>query len=335
VGASGTTLHLEMHPIGAVGLLAARIALTRLPDPEIDLPAGAEMTLQVNCASLERSWGKAPEQITLDEGLSEFLRQQPVGIRKADGSPTADLINVALIGSEETVALAFAEAGWSRADRLTKTSFKQVYTAFTQRQGYAEAPVSTLYYEGREPDLVFQKSLNSIAKRHHVRLWRVAGPDGEPIWLGAATHDVTVGFDRKTFGLLHKIDENIDRERRKVTADLEFTGALRGQTDLARMLPTSDGAKTDQALSVARVEFPEHFALEATPVRSEGSRAHRFARRLILEARQYALRENPYYLAFASVRKIATRKAPVLEASSVLRPANDADPDASGAPVAE
>ena len=187
---------------------------------------------------------------------------------------------------------------------------------------------SDLYYEGREPDLVFQKSLNSIAKRHHVRLWRVTGPGGESIWLGAATHDITVGFDAKTFGLLHKIDENIDRERRKVIADLEFIGASSGASDLTRNLRVGAETKTDQVLAVARIDMPGDYALKSAPASAGGSRIRRFTRRLILEARQYALRENPYYLAFASVRKLTRQQAPVVEAGdfhSVLPSATAVD----------
>ena len=39
--------------------------------------------------------------------------------------------------------------------------------------------------EGRLPDLVFQKSFNTLAKRHHVRLWQVEVPGGTA-WVGAA-----------------------------------------------------------------------------------------------------------------------------------------------------
>ncbi len=60
--------------------------------------------------------------------------------------------------------------------------------------GYSTAPVSTLLYQDAEPTVVFQKSFNTIAKRHHIRIWRAGDFEGNEVWLGAATHDAGVGF---------------------------------------------------------------------------------------------------------------------------------------------
>ena len=53
------------------------------------------------------------------------------------------------------------------------------------------SPVSALLMNERPPDLVFQKSLNTFAKRHHVRIWKLAKKyNGREVWVGAATHDI-------------------------------------------------------------------------------------------------------------------------------------------------
>jgi hypothetical protein len=304
-GSSGTAFaKLALGPEGAAALLVARLLLTTLPEPEIDLPAGTEMTLHLSCDTLERSWGVISPPVPLDSALAEFLEEQPTQVLNVGKKPVADIINVALVGSAATIEQSFRAAGWTGADQLNRKSFGRAYTAFTQRRGYAEAPVSKLYYQGRLPDLVFQKSLNSIAKRHHIRLWRVESPTGEEVWLGAATHDITVGFDRKTFGLLHKIDLNIDLERGKVVNDLDFTGATRGSAYITRTLAAQSQAQTDGALAVAFLQPPSSTIDLVGSQSSKPSAAYRFARRITLETRQYVFRDNPYYIAFVAGKRM-------------------------------
>ena len=299
---------LALGPLGAVSLLGARLLMTRMPEPEIDLPVGTEMTLQITADALQQNWGEAPTEEPVEAGLAAFLKAQPVDVRRPDKSATADIINIALLGSEVLVQESFRAAGWVTADPLDRASFARTYKAFTQRLGYPTSPVSKLYYQGRLPDLVFQKSLNSIAKRHHIRLWRVTAGDGTEVWLGAATHDITVVFDRKNFGLSHRIDVNIDPEREKVAGDLEFATVLGSTQYLPRNPDVSAGARTDGALAVMELRSTGPFLeADAGDAAAKASRLHKFTRRMMLEARQYVLRENAYYLAYAAARKIARR----------------------------
>jgi len=298
---------LALGPIGALGLLGARLIGTRMPEPEIDLPIGTEMTLQLSSIEVGQRLDEVRPPAVLDANLMEFLQQQPLQVVEPDATPTADIINIALIGSAELVKATFRSAGWVEADDLDRKSFGSSYKAFTQRQGYATAPVSKLYYEDRLPDFVFQKSLNSIAKRHHIRLWRILTPDGQEGWLGAATHDITVVFDRKNFGLSHKVDPNIDLERLKVVSDLDFAAALAGIVYVPRTIPYTAGTETDGAIAVAFLQEPAAFVEPAAPERIRGSKLstlRKFARRMILEARQHLLRENAYYLTYSVGRKL-------------------------------
>ncbi len=51
--------------------------------------------------------------------------------------------------------------------------------------------MSTLTIGGRPPDLMFQKSLDTFAKRHHVRVWELHKTyQGQEVWVAAATHDI-------------------------------------------------------------------------------------------------------------------------------------------------
>lgn len=50
-------------------------------------------------------------------------------------------------------------------------TLKSSFFAVADHHGYKTTPVSTLLISGREPGLVFQKQLNTFAKRHHIRIW--------------------------------------------------------------------------------------------------------------------------------------------------------------------
>ena len=55
----------------------------------------------------------------------------------------------------------------------------------------------------------------SPSTRHHVRFWRALdkGDEGEPVWLGAATFDRSVGVSHYTGQITHHIAPDIDAER--------------------------------------------------------------------------------------------------------------------------
>lgn len=324
-GACGTAWsRLALGPVGAASLLAARVLLTRLPDPEIHIPAGAELTLRIQAPIASNDWGWVPRPSSVEPALADFIKAQPVDVRRPDGQPVGDIINIAFVGPERMMKDAFSAAGWAPAEELNRKSFGRAYHAFTERQGYPTAPVSKLVFQGRPPDLVFQKSLNSMAKRHHVRFWRVESPSGESVWLGAATHDVTVTFDRRRFSLAHRIDRQIDREREKLIGDLDFVGAVDQQSLLRRELTVSPEVMTDGAIAVARLREADFQPLpEASSgiAASKPSVGRRIIRRVTLETRHYLLRENAYYLAYQAARAIS-RTNPGLTVRGTRAPAS-------------
>jgi len=64
-----------------------------------------------------------------------------------------------------------------------------------------------------------------VATRHHLRLWKSnLTEDGQPVWVGAATHDTGFERDQRNGDLTHSIDPNVDLEREFVGRTLEGTG---------------------------------------------------------------------------------------------------------------
>ena len=146
----------------------------------------------------------------------------------AQGIP-GDPLNVALIGTEDSLVHAMLASGWQPADPITlRTSFRIAGSVLLDRT-YADAPVSNLFVFGRKQDLAFEKALGKSARhRHHVRFWRSEklGRDGVPLWIGAVTFDRSVGFSHLTGQITHHIGADIDAERDGLMGDLRRAGCL-------------------------------------------------------------------------------------------------------------
>ncbi|MDQ2843182.1 MAG: LssY C-terminal domain-containing protein [Acidobacteriota bacterium] len=298
-------LKYSMGPAGAAGLFAIRCLILPFPEPEIHLPPGTDMELTVKLPLMQNGPDVSVSSLPATEGLSEWLKDKLDLVSYANGQPAPDLINLILLGSSRNVSLSFAASGWSKADPRSVIASSHMYEAFSLMQNYATAPVSTLYYRGAEPDLVFEKSLNTITQRHHIRLWKAGTFDGNEVWLGAATHDTGVKFRFSSIAFTHKIDRNIDVEREKVSTDLTFAGC---GTASSLHMPANVSTNQDE-----RVTTDGQITVLATqPCIAEddsehspkppGTRLTRLTRRVVLEARNYILRDNTYYWVYRIIR---------------------------------
>lgn len=152
-----------------------------------------------------------------------------------------DPVNVALIGTLEQLQTAFANLGWSEADRLDLASSWRMIRAFVFDSSYPTAPFSTLYLFGRGQDIGLQKAIdNSPRKRHHIRFWALSltqaqatwgaigfwlnterPPDDERVlWVGAGTRDTGLSLTRLTLQITHATDSDTNAERNYIIAEL-------------------------------------------------------------------------------------------------------------------
>ena len=152
-----------------------------------------------------------------------------------------DPVNVALVGTLQQLQAAFANLGWSEADRLDLESSWRMIRAFVCNSSYPTAPFSTLYLFGRGQDIGLQKAIdNSPRKRHHVRFWALSmtqaqatwgaigfwqnterPPDKERVlWVGAGTKDTGLSLTRLTFQITHATDSDTNAERDFIIAEL-------------------------------------------------------------------------------------------------------------------
>lgn len=323
IGFSGiahfTWLQSNFHPAMAPAIASLRMLAVRFPEPEIHLPAGSDLILMAQ--SQLAPMGVVPESRP-PAGIVSLAAAQPLLTTRGNSGKTADITNLLFLGSKEQLEEAFKQSGWFPADTIAPQTILRAYRAMTTQDAYLTAPVSLLQLEGRPPDLVFQRSLNTIAKRHHIRVWKQPDLfDGQEVWVAAATHDTGIQVRAGGMSYTHRTDPHIDRERRKVVEDLKFAGCV-DSDDLVDRPDFTDEPygqiSTDGRMAVLQlkacaptVDFTEVFQI---PSQRIGPSA-RLLRRFLLENRHAILRGNLYYLAyqgFHAERKRRQRPEPPL-----------------------
>jgi len=224
------------NPIAGYTLKGAQTVYGLSIRREVLFPAGTDMQLQVVRQSMlkyKEFWGGWP-RLREDPALQKLVEACPMRTMSTDNKPS-DLTNLMFLGTQQQLIAAFDEAGWIEADKLGLGSALKVAQATARQTGYSGGPVSTLRLNDRPPDLVFQKSLDTFAKRHHVRLWKLNKQyEGRDVWVGAATHDIATSSSRAGTKWSHRIDPHIDRERDWVETDLLFAGTAIGYLDVDR-----------------------------------------------------------------------------------------------------
>jgi len=153
-------------------------------------------------------------------------------------------INVGLVGSHEDLIRAFHAAGWYPADPITLRTSVEIIGSVLLDRPYKGAPVSPLFFEGRQQDLAFEKPDGiSADRRQHVRLWSVLakGADASPVWLGAVTFDSGVTLSRDTGQVTHKIAPNVDEERDQLVRGLNQAQMVTSIYQMKGIGPTLNG----------------------------------------------------------------------------------------------
>jgi hypothetical protein len=291
-----------------------------LPEPEIYYPAGVELTLTLTQplsldapAKLEQAGGQLPENKR--EELARLVATMPHRTRAPISGRSSDLTNVLFIGSHDQIVTAFNAAGWTQPDPASLRGRIHWIRAAAELRGDDAAPMSLLLLNGAGPDMSWQKGLNDVSKRHHIRMWREAGTwQGREIWVGAATRDIDFAYLRRGGRLSHRIGEDIDQERDKVAYDVAFSscGKILDWTDRADFPRLARNATGDPIVTDGRMVVIELNDCEAPRLSTEtadtttlpehGDKMQRFARREILSARNELIRTNPYWRVFEASR---------------------------------
>jgi len=245
------------HPVGLAVFAAGRLALRAAQHSAIDYAPGVELSLALAAPlAVATDAGPSPT-VEADASLSAFAQTVPFRTQAPQHHRDADVTNLLLVGSQAEVEDAFVEAGWTRARPMGLRARLRGLLALVLKHGYRPASVSQLDLAGRPPDLVFEKQNNTLAKRHHIRMWQQQQDGGGTVWVGAATHDVGIAFNRSRRAFTHRIDPRIDAEREKIVNDLQLTGEVSAAAFVTRPNspqlgrdPAGDPIETDGRMAV-------------------------------------------------------------------------------------
>jgi len=300
---------------------AIKSVLMQIPEPEIYLPTGAELTLTLReptRAPLLPEGEGGPRGLTAQEreDLTPVIARLPERTSSTHDTRPSDLINLVLIGSYDQIASAFDAAGWKQPRPYSFHANWKSAMAIAFNHSYDDAPMSHLLINDMAADMSWEKGFNDIYKRHHVRLWRMGETEeGQDVWIAAATRDIDVAYLRPGAFVTHKVAGLVDQERDKIVNDLAFTSCTEAEDYWERPgVPrvtrnaTGDRMETDARLAV--VTFNDCQAPGALPsgdaLPIHGSKMQRVVRREIMSFRSDLIRNNPYWRAFEGARTLAT-----------------------------
>jgi len=304
-------IHLPtVNPYGDMALIVYR-AVSPLPEPEIYLPPGTDLRLQLSAPVQVVDQLELPQpSLQLDEfergEIESLLQNVPERTTIASGQD-ADLVNLLLVGSQDQVELAFAAAGWLPTDRNSYHAFLREFGAFLSFSNYSTMPVSRQLLDGRAPDSIWQKSLNSYARREHLRVWAQPVPVlGQQAWLGAYTRETSAALSIRYHKFIHHIDPNLDQGIHMLVRDLTFPGCVESvkllpRSDIPRILANSTGdtMRTNGELTVVHLRDCDrrdgnYDVPPAIPIHPH-SRMARYFRNRVLLYRSDVIRGNSIY----------------------------------------
>ena len=239
--------------IGRIGNEAAAVPFLIGTSKDMDVSATGHLYLRLNLTSdlsgtgnldvkMKLSAQTAQKNISAPD-LAHLLSPQlfadvPRRVGDLQGNP-GDMVNYALIGTEDQVTKAFAAAGWVQVDKTTQDAVLHGLVSTLSHAAYTEMPMSTLYLFGRSQDLSYARAdpLAVAAIRHHLRVWKTTEMvGGQPLWVGSATHDNGFEKDQRNGGITHHIDANVDQERDFLEQSFSGAGVIAGA---AYVLPSN------------------------------------------------------------------------------------------------
>jgi hypothetical protein len=231
--------------IGRIGNEAAAVPFLIGATKDMDVSATGHLYLRLNLTSDLTGTGNLDVKMKLSAqtaqktisapDLAHLLSPQlfadvPRRVGDLQGNP-GDMVNYALIGTEDQVTKAFAAAGWVQVDKTTQDAVLHGLVSTLSHAAYTEMPMSTLYLFGRSQDLSYARAdpLAVAAIRHHLRVWKTTEMvGGQPLWVGSATHDNGFEKDQRNGGITHHIDANVDQERDFLEQSFSGAGVIAG-----------------------------------------------------------------------------------------------------------
>ena len=234
--------------IGRVSDVGASVPFSVGASGEVTMPTAGELFLGVNATSDLSPSGSYKVKLKFSSAKAVAAPATPAAAvstlvspatfdeiprRVSDQAAAAgnpgDMVNFALVGTQEQVEAAYKAAGWTSVDKNVQDAILNGLIKTLNKESYTEMPMSTLYLFGRPQDLSFARAdpLMVAAERHHLRVWKTDQTiGGRPLWVGSATHDIGFEKDQRNNGVTHKIDPDIDKERAYLLQSFDAAGVF-------------------------------------------------------------------------------------------------------------
>jgi hypothetical protein len=324
------------NPYSDLALLAYRAAFPVFPEPEIYLPRGTDLKLELTAelpvpveeqGSADNS---APDEIA--KAVLEITAGELPERTTTRSGQNADVVNVVLLGTREQMESAFQAAGWKNGDAMTTRSVLREAHAFLAFSNYPSAPMTRQLVDGQRVSATWEKGLDSYAKREHLRLWeREDVVEGQAVWLGAMTRETGATLSVRQHKFIHHIDADLDEGRGVVVRDLNLAGCVaalyyvqRPDAAHAAMNATGDPMRTDGSLAVVQLKDCENAVFAQSAVGSTlDTRPHsklaRYLRMQVLSFKSDLIRGNVVYGAFDLTRMIVRARRNHSEKALVAR----------------
>jgi hypothetical protein len=154
-----------------------------------------------------------------------------------------DMVNFVVIGSQEQVQAALTAGKWFVADTDNNQAAANAVLQTIAKKDYLQMPMSKLMLFGRYQDFGYEQAepIAMVASRHHFRLWKAPFTwNGQPVWVGAGTHDIGFERDQRNGSITHKIDPSVDGERENIAESFHKSAKAKSMTYYVPPDPVQD-----------------------------------------------------------------------------------------------
>ncbi len=145
-----------------------------------------------------------------------------------------DPMNLIFVAREADLKRTFRRAKWHRANPASPVHIAYGLLMALLKRSYKTGPFAPLYVNIALQDLAYQRSAKeqSFRERRHLRIWRtgIIISDGRRVWLGACSRENGMKLGWALPFWSHKLDPNLDLERKSVVKNLETYGAVQLKT---------------------------------------------------------------------------------------------------------
>jgi len=161
-----------------------------------------------------------PPAAPLQPGLDEMFNFLPPRVLDGHGRE-GDMVNLVFVAPESELQHAFEKGGWTTVDHSRHMIAWHLLCHGTH---YTRLPMARFFLFGRGQDFSFALPDPSfiLSRRHHIRIWKTGYlVDNTPVWIAAATHDVSIAMHK--LRITHRIDPQVDAERDFIGDNLSGT----------------------------------------------------------------------------------------------------------------